>query len=53
MRTCEGCGKTTIKRDYIHRKEENTFYMTDYDLIKEKSILVHQEHWLQIKFLYV
>lgn len=43
-----------MKRNYVYGKEEKhfTFYTTDYDLIKQKSILVHGEHWLQIKFLY-
>lgn len=44
--------KTTVKRNYIYGNEENTFYTTDYDLIKQKSILVHGEYWLRIKFLY-
>lgn len=48
----EGRWKTTIIRDYIPEKEENTFYTKDYDLIKQKSILVRGEHWLRIKFLY-
>lgn len=26
--------KTTIKRNYIYEKEENTFHTTGYDLIK-------------------